>query len=162
MLKEGIKFCILTNLKTSFKESEQVAVLFQSLLCSFQMKRFFVVVGSHVVVYTKETNHCEPWNISERAPGRVPSQFITYRIATLWETGAEETLRHSSLFFCCCFFFFYFLFLKWSYKGRRIAWWFCLHKHQLQWDRKIYTASILACTTPHISTMCLWLIMKQS
>lgn len=66
-----------------------------------------------MVVYTKETNHCEPCNISDR----VPSPFLTYQIATLCKAGAEETIRHNFLFFFSLFLTF--LFLKRSLRGPR-------------------------------------------
>lgn len=61
-----------------------------------------------MVVHTKETNHCEPCNISDRVPDRVPSPFITYQIATLCEAGAEEPIRHHFPFLFVCFLLFIF------------------------------------------------------
>lgn len=115
-VKQGITFCMLTNLNLSFKES------WWGWISNHYCTHF-----KAMVVYTKETNHCEPWNIPERAPCRVPS-FCHI---------SEETFKVS-------FFILYFYFWNGPLEDRRIARWFCLHKHQLQWGgRRRYSVGLL-------------------
>lgn len=74
----------------------------------------------------------------------LPVEFLLCLSHIRWWPCEKLEQRKPSdivLFFLVWFFYFY----VWSgpYKDRRIAWWFCLHKHQLQWgERKRYMASI--------------------
>lgn len=134
--KEDIQFYVA--------DSRQRGLVSYHCCVHFRWTTFFKL-KEVMVVYTKETDRHEPCNISERAPGRVPSQFVTYQISYPVRDWSRANLYTLFSFFCCFFcIFFLLLFLRWCPQGPlRIARWFCLQEHQLQWgERDRHMASV--------------------
>lgn len=81
-VKEGIQFCVLTNLNMSWRQCADrgwfpiITVLISHEEESFIWRKSWWFIPKKPIIVSHETS-------LERAPGRVPSLFITYQIATL-------------------------------------------------------------------------------